>query len=377
LFYEVVDVQGSVLMRISLEGGAPTETARSKDRLGALSPDNRSSFMVERGAGPESTLRFFAANGRLMGEAALPPGFNPAFAAYAANGKYIIGQTANAVAPIKLVAVAGGPIHQLTRGDVYDWPGGWSDGGDSSYVMTEEQGHPAVAIVTRNGATSRTIRVPEDAPVTTYIGLKDGYLVYRAGERRTAAEWRLMAMSLENGSRKELARGVMVGGGNICCFPKPAGGMYYGITGSEFYFRQLVGNRLQIRAMRVSGQSRLLGDFPASLLGKTGFALYQDRIAYLEPVKDSVRLQMVTGAGRPPKTLDTFGKGGVEFAWSHDGRQLAVSVGNPWKLLVYRFDAAGALQGSPQTITLPFEYWYETFWLPDGSGLTMIAQPRG
>ena len=35
------------------------------------------------------------------------------------------------------------------------------------------------------------------------------------------------------------------------------------------------------------------------------------------------------------------------------------------------------MDGPPKLITPPFESFYEMFWLPDGSGLTMIAQPKG
>lgn len=93
-----------------------------------------------------------------------------------------------------------------------------------------------------------------------------------------------------------------------------------------------------------------------------------------------MRLQLVGGPRGRPVTLGTFGRVAApgEFYWSHDGRQLAVSTGgSPQTLLIYRFDATGALEGTPRSIALPFEYWYGTFWLSDGSGLTMIAQPRG
>jgi Tol biopolymer transport system component len=122
--------------------------------------------------------------------------------------------------------------------------------------------------------------------------------------------------------------------------------------------------------------SRHIGEIPAGTVG--GAAVFQSRIVYLEPAKDSIRLQLVTGAGRPAVTLASYGTASsAEFAWSYDGRQLAVSAGSPMALSIYRFDDDGDPQGPPQVHLLPLEYWYETFWLPDGSGLTMIAQPRG
>jgi Tol biopolymer transport system component len=155
--------------------------------------------------------------------------------------------------------------------------------------------------------------------------------------------------------------------------------MYWGLYGGEFYFIQMKAGRWQIRAMNLRGESRLVSEVPVA--GTEGrFAVYQNRIAYVESVGDSARIKVIAGPGRTPSTLGTFPKPtrSGEQVWSYDGRQLAVRLqGNPIIQLIYRFDAAGAVVGPPQSFTLPFEYWYETFWLPDGSGLTMIVQPPG
>jgi len=45
-----------------------------------------------------------------------------------------------------------------------------------------------------------------------------------------------------------------------------------------------------------------------------------------------------------------------------------------WFLPVGRDGATGPL---PRAAKLPFSYYYEPFWLPDGSGVTVIAQPNG
>jgi len=132
--------------------------------------------------------------------------------------------------------------------------------------------------------------------------------------------------------------------------------------------------------MNLQGNSRLIGELPADRPERSPIAVFQNRMVYAQRVRDSVRLQLVAGPGQQATTLGTFPKLAApgEMAWSHDGRQLTTYLGGaPQTQLVYRFDAAGAVQGTPLSFTLPFEYWYEVFWLPDGSGLTMIAQPRG
>jgi hypothetical protein len=150
------------------------------------------------------------------------------------------------------------------------------------------------------------------------------------------------------------------------------------MAGGEFYYRQARGNRVQLRAVRVGGESRVIGEVPAGLAAN-GAVVFQDRIVYLELDKDSARLQLVPGAGRPAKTLATFGAASayddINYALSHDGRQLAVSTGTQ-ALFVYRFDAEGNVQASSRNITLPFDSWRPT-WLPDASGLLMITNASG
>lgn len=376
VLYSLPEPQQFVRMRVGVDGGAATVVARYSGQRGTISPDNRYSFVIDRqGAGTKpSRLRLFAADGRSLGEIEVP-NINGFAASFSPDGKYIVGATDNSVAPIKVVPVAGGPIRQISPGDAYDWPGGWSGDGNAVEVETVDQGHRAYEVITLRGEVLSKIRLPEDTPGLNVLGIKDGYLVYRAGDPLSMTGWRLMAMSLKDQTKRELARDVIRNGG-----ANPAGGMYYGIVGDEFYYRQLIGGRLQVRAMNLRGESRLLGEFPASLSGTTGMVLYKDRLVYREPVNDSLRLQLVTGLGKTPRTVGTFGKTTPpgEFVWSYDGRRLAVSLGGvPQRLLLYRFDAAGAPEGPPQSFTLPFDYWYETFWLPDGSGLTMIVQPPG
>ncbi len=361
-------------MRISRDGGTPIVDLRVREGRGPLSPDNKYSFVVNRPPG-RATLRLFAADGRLLAEVPAPQ-LQQARTSFTSDGKYIIGAATDAKAPIKLVSVAGGPVRQLTPGDSYEWPVGWSEDGDTLHIAGQENGQEVLALVTRNGQVVKKLASPEANGV---IGLKDGQLFYKTGSPGAMTGWRIMSMSLKDGSRKELARDI-TGRGAGCCDPVGPGGMYYGITGNEFYYRQVKGDRLEIHAMRVSGESRLVGELPADRPERSFVAVFQTRMAYTQGLKDSVRLRLVRGPGRQPTTLGTFPKSGApgEMAWSHDGRQLTLYLGGaPQTQLVYRFDAAGMVQGPPLSFTLPFDYWYEVFWLPDGSGLTMIAQPKG
>jgi Tol biopolymer transport system component len=317
-----------------------------------------------------SKLTLFAGDGHPLGTVDVPR-LNQFTATFSGGGKYILAATDNAIAPIKIVPVAGGPIRQITAGVFYDWMGGWTPDGKGIEVETVDQGRQVYSIYSLQGELLSKIPYPEDSPGIEVYGINQGYLVYRVGNRNKLTGWRLMAMNLADRSRKLLVDEILIRGGS------PAGGMYNGLGAGEFYYRQQVGSRFQLRARTVLGGSRLIGEFPLSLADAV-FHIYKDRVVYRETGKDSVRLQLSPGPGKPVRTIGTFSKteGVGEFAWSYDGRRLAVSVGSlpPQRMLLYRFDASGAVEGSPQSFTLPFDYWYETFWLPDGSGLTMIVQ---
>lgn len=374
ILYETRQGREFVRRRVALEGGASVDVVKSREHLGFLSPDNRYSFTLESTTGTRPRiLHVFAADGRPVGDVAIPREIWVR-GGFAVNGKYLLGSRSNAVAPIKVVPVNGGPIRQITSGAVYDWADSWTPDGEAVYVWSEADGRTRLNLVTRTGEVKSGWGLDMGGAGTVTLGTQDGQVVYVEGSMRDPDGARVMAQDLKDGSRRVLASGVRRDVGSV-----GPGGMYYGSYGGEFYFNRMKAERWQIWATNIRGASRVIGEVPTE--GTDGrFAVYQDRIAYIESVGDSMRLKVSGGPGRSPRTLGTFPKTprSGEMAWSYDGRQLAIYWnGKPQTQYIYRFDASGAVLGTPLTFTLPFEYWYETFWLPDGSGLTMIAQPRG
>jgi Tol biopolymer transport system component len=368
LNYETADGQEWVRMQVSLDGDPPIVKVRSSERLGPLSQDGRYSFWISFGGqtGP-SNFRWFDTNGRLLGETKLPP-FVQVVANLGAHGRYIPVASEAPRTSVKVVAVSGGPIRKVSAGNSWDWPGGWSADGKLVQVMTEDQGHAALAQYTVSGELKSQVRLPDDVRLGRAIGIRDGHLIYR-GEVNTPQRARLMALSLKDGRREELAQDFLPGS----VLP-PLGAGYF-IGEGEFYYRQSREGRVELRAMRPGEKSRLIGEFPASALASA--IVFQNRIVYTETVKDTLRrLQLIAGLGQPPKTLATLGAAPY-VTWSQDGRQLLVSVGTTQKFFIYTFDADGNVQGLPKVLQLPFEESYGAIWLPDGSGLTMIARPYG
>jgi hypothetical protein len=354
----VPDGKDLVRMRVSREGGAPTMVARSIG-WGPLSPDGQYSFTM---LWQKPTLRWFTASGELLGEVRLPQYHRPFTGAFAAGGKYIVGASTEWGEAVKIVPVAGGPVRHMNY-HPGEYLRGWSADGKLVRIWTEKNGDTTIARYSLDGLLKNQIHVPNDADLRHGVEIWEGHLVYWAGNASTL--WRLMALSFEDSSRRELARNVWPAAPLTDSWARAAS------IGQEFHYWQMRGDRAQLRAIRMSGQSRVIGEIAKDR--SSSAVAFQSRIAYQESDKDSVRVQLVSGAGRAPQTLATFkSDSDVEYDWSHDGR-LAVSAGYPRTLLIYHFDADGNVQGSPQSISLPFERWSPIRWLPDGSGLTMVT----
>jgi len=352
--------------RVSVDGGAPSVVARVEGGMGPVTPDQRYYLTYERR--PRPIIHFFDMQGREVGavSAALRGiTFSP-------DGRSLLGANDSTTATMRIVPVAGGPSRAVGRGTSYEWAEGWSPDAQELHISEIENGEAYVRIVGLDGTTKSRVKIPYGSQVE---GIRDGQLFLREGAEGIADKWKLVSQSLADGSRKVLADDIVGMFGN----PVAAGGMYYGITGKEIYYRKLRGDRIQIRAMSLGGTARLVAELPVKATGLGVFAVAGDRVAYNETIGDSVRLRVIPGASRPAITLLSVPRPQSvgEYAWSHDGRMLSLATsGQPQRMMIFHFDAAGNVAGAPQTFTLPVEYVYETFWLPDGSGLTMIAQPR-
>ena len=364
----------STYSKVRANGGNPEVIAQLNGGFGFITPDLRhfvSVMSAVRGVAG-SGLLVKTLDGREVGRVKVPM---EADLSFSADGKYLVGRDENGTATIKLASLSGGPIRQLGKGDSYEWPAGWSSDSRSVQFTAMENGKQ---VIISKDVDGRELSRFGDPGTSEWIGIQDGWSVWSEGPDDTHTGARVIARNLTTGVQKQLASDVV--SDRVCCAPAGPGGMYYGITGAEFYVRQKRGDRLQVRAMKVSGESRLLADLPQkSLVEVPKFSVFENRVVYREAVGDSVLLRMTSAPARPPVTIATFPAAARfgEHQWSHDGRQLSVYRNDqPQKLFVYRFDASASVQGPPREFTLPFDYFYDTFWLPDGSGMTMIAQTK-
>jgi hypothetical protein len=177
-------------------------------------------------------------------------------------------------------------------------------------------------------------------------------------------------MNLLDGKVREL------GTGRTGLSLRGAGGVY-GQDRGRLLLEPLVDTRFQVRSIGMRGDSRVVLDLPARLTGLSGIAVHDSRVAFSETTADSVFVRLAVGPKAPFKTVASFPKDArLELAWSFDGGTLAISDGasSLWFIPV---GADGKTPPLPRAARLPFSYFYELFWLPDGSGVTVIAQPNG
>lgn len=361
-------------MQVGVTGGAPMRVFSARGRDLAVESSDTYSFVTDRFSGSRNqwTLRILGASGEVVGEVPAPAGIQGRLVVVRGR-QYLIYAKGEGVAPMMLVPVAGGPARQVGNDRCYGWPAGWNDDGSRFYV---EPGCPSsprsVHIVDIEGRTRGTIPL---AQFEEFLAERDGNVILRNGPTADSTSSAFVSLNLQNGTRK-LLTGPTVRRGHAF----PPGGMYYGMVGGASYYRQLDGNRIQIRAMTATGSSRLITELPVRGGTLHMVGVFGNRVAYLQGGADSVPLK-VRNADGSEATLGWFKVPGIGFstlAWSKDGRQLALATSDPdQRLVIFRFDTTGAVTGPPKSIVPSFEYFYEIFWLPDGSGFTMIAQPRG
>ena len=369
LSYHVRSGEFSTRLRIAVDGGKPSTIARVEGGMGPVSPDGRHYFTIE-GRVP-ATMRVFSIDGREVASARVPRMNHQRFSP---DGRYILGRSDNTLSTLKVVPVSGGASRAIGRGQGYEWGVGWSADGREVHVSEEEAQGQWLRIIGIDGSTKSRTKLPEG---NQFMGVSDGQMIFREGPAGRSTGWKLVAQRLSDGTRTVLAEDVH---GYGCCAVTPAGGMYYGFAGDEFHYLKVRGDRLEIHAMRLGSPSRALAEVPRRLIGTANLAVAGDRVAYTDVSGDSLHVRLVNRRGAPVITLASMPKVPAigEIAFSHDGRQLmfyTTDAGQP--MTVLRLDEAGKVVGAPQRIMPPFEYYYETFWLRDGSGLTMIAQPRG
>ena len=359
----------STYLKVSASGGTPAVVSQWTGGAGFLMPGGRHFMAVPPRTPGESgtSLIIKSIDGRELGKVRVGMGSNFSFSA---DGKYLVGADQDLTSTMRVAAISGGASKQVGSRDGDEWPQGWAADARSLHFSAKENGKAVVITKDLDGRQLNRIEVA--ATVSRLIGIHGDWIVWREGNNYQASNARVMARNVKTGVQKQLAGDVLP-----CCSVTGPGGSYVGINGDEFFVIKASGEQMQVHGVKMTGESRLVAEVRRSPLGQMDFSVFKNRAVYHEIVADSQRLQMTTAPGKAPVTLATFPRAVrlSEVAWSYDGRQLSYSRNDQrQKLFVLRFDDAGAVQGPPREHRLPFEYFSEAFWLPDGSGMTMITQ---
>lgn len=359
--------------RVSATGGAPVVVAqRESNTFGRPLPGGEVSVDVTfPGNGRAASVTFRDPQGQQIGRDLELPGFTTGQFFPSVDGKHVVIAAQDVTSAIRIVPTAGGPIRNTATPTGYDWPLGWSADSRTVFSLAPSGGADVYRGARPDGQVTATIPTLQDSSARIYRGeavLGNVVISGRAASGRSGADATFWAINPADGSRRVLTRGIVD-------TYRGAGGTYF-VSGSEYYYSRRVGERIEVRAVNLEGRDRRVTDLPASTLDRDK-AVHGNRVAHTETVGDSLRL-VVKQNGSAPAVIRTLTRAQVpgfnEFTWSHDGRQLALSLEGGKELEIYSIDASARVSGPPRRISLPVNYQYDMLWMPDGSGFTAIAQ---
>ena len=277
---------------------------------------------------------------------------------------------ADVVAPTRIMPIDGGAYRDVTGPVAYDWVMRWSADGKTIYTWTERDGDPVLAAVPVAGGEPRIF------PETPEWGAQgaNSRFVFQASRRDGNNPRSLVAIDLGGGSRHVITESAP---GHNTLLPAGPGGTWG--AHEELYFLERRGDWLDVKGWRGPGNVRTLHSLPATLLGRTNFAVHGNRVAWQQERGDSVDLMIADGEKAEHRRLLTIYAmpGTNEISFSNDGRLLALhySRGPGSPDLMAFVDPSGA--AAPRIVDTGLSYWYWPRWMPDDSGVLVVGGGAG
>lgn len=374
LLYQERPAQGQFIRyRVPAMGGTPELVAqRGSNIFGRPLPGGEVSVDVNfPGNGRPAVLTFRDGHGQQIGGDLELPGFTLGQFFPSVDGKNVVIAVQDVTSAIRIVPTAGGPIHNTATPTGYDWPLGWSADSRTIFSIAPSGETDVYRGARPDGQVTVTLPTQRDssAPIHRNEAVLGHSIVSgRAALRGRSMDATFWAINPADGSRRVLARGIFDR-------YRGAGGTYF-VSGSEYYYSRRAGERIEVRAVSLEGRDRRVTDLPGSAFDREK-AVHGNRVVYSEVEGDSLRLVLKQNGSAPAviRTLTRTQVAGLgEVVWSHDGRQLALSLEGGKEIEIYPIDASARISGPPRRISLPVSYQYEMRWLPDGTGFTAIAQ---
>jgi Tol biopolymer transport system component len=283
------------------------------------------------------------------------------------DGKSMLLATSEMGASIRLVPVNGGAAHDITPGDTYDYPAGWSADGQRIFIASDKRGLHSVSV---DGKHNEFIPFSADSDWSgfpriigdgrfwafpSFRGASDGYLsVYDTKTR-----------AVDTVAHSTDLREVVGPGG------------YY-TSAPELYYLDRGPNGMELRSLGGDGQLRTVQRLSFDLPTDAVVCYANDRLAYWVKSADSAVLY-IADHDRAPKRVYAF-RGSVTFAaLSFDGSALAATTvsaatgnGSNSYVMTLGITPSDDLVGAPRSVQTSF--LWDLMWLRDNRSLLAIEE---
>lgn len=319
--------------------------------------------------------------GRSLARFSLPAGMGPG--RFLRDSMAFLSGMGDAVAPIHILPVDGGPARPLTEGRAVDEPLAWLPDGELLF-RTALDGEQVLLLAPVGGGPMRQFQLPEDAwwmgesvpwiPDFTPVFSADGrHMLYATGDSVVGPS-ALKVLRLEDGRTWELSDVFHL------TDVTGRGGTDFR-DGEEFVYIEKRGDVYELRASPPEGPSRVLWSFGHDVPGQV--SVHGDRIVFADHSTEQPQAGVTwlysarVGQSEARELLRLDGWLG-RLAWSPDGRWIAAShyYGDGTetahvraKVMFLAVSASGELVGGPRHVGEPMGSYWSNVWLPDSRGI--------
>jgi Tol biopolymer transport system component len=286
------------------------------------------------------------------------------------DGKSMLMVTWSIGTSIRLFPLNGGVPRDLTTGNAYDYPAGWSTDGKRLLIAPESQKEKGLLSVSVDGRQREFIPFPADSAWSEPQILGDGHLwVFphlSSATDRYLSVYDTKARTLSTVARSANLKAINGPGGYWTGVPA----LHYLDRGADGMELRKLGDDGQLRTVR-----RLSFDMP-STAKKVSFA--NDRLVYWVTAGDSAILY-VADPDRAPKRVYALRGSVGESSLSFDGRTLAAStLSGPARgtalrhVTLFGLTPSGDLAGEPRSIQTNMVY--DLMWLRDNRSVLALEE---
>lgn len=242
------------------------------------------------------------------------------------DGQSAFATSDRVVATVRMVRLTGA-TRNVTAGKGYDWPYAWAADG-KRLVYSLGDALPAtwtIEMADADGGNRRPLSVrPTNLPIGPTARPRDiaftpdlRYAAFKVDSMNRPAAFSLIVVDLQTGIGRQItsraARQTVVTGN----------GDWYATNHGEFLYTELNGDKLDVRAAKPTGETRLVRSLTGSV---RGLAVDGDEIAYTQSDGDSTTLFAAHGPSGEAKVIARWLGRMDEVVWSPDAKSLAATI---------------------------------------------------